>query len=174
MNAWSTFLSRSARSSRIGAPAKLRDFVQKPSCPRCGRPSPSTQRRLAHVPAEDPNFTSIVDNPPNLVKTGDRHGPGLIILGEATCYESTVSELTVLSAHSYYRICPRKLAGPTARVEDETDRQTRRPPRPTSATITSSDRPGRHRRLRLPEGLRYGALSTRPGDADRTADTWWQ
>ncbi|EDN98319.1 hypothetical protein SS1G_13177 [Sclerotinia sclerotiorum 1980 UF-70] len=30
--------------------------------------------------ADDPNFTSIVDNPPNLVRTGRRHGPGLIIL----------------------------------------------------------------------------------------------
>lgn len=32
-------------------------------------------------PADDPNFTSIIDNPPNLVRTGKRHGPGLIILG---------------------------------------------------------------------------------------------
>lgn len=38
-------------------------------------------RRLAHIPAEDPHFLSIVDNPPKLVKVGSRHGPGLIILG---------------------------------------------------------------------------------------------
>ncbi|KKY34965.1 putative surf1 family protein [Diaporthe ampelina] len=31
-------------------------------------------------PADDPNFTSILDNPPNLVRAGRRHGPGLIIL----------------------------------------------------------------------------------------------
>ena len=38
-------------------------------------------RRLAHTPAEDPNFLSIVDNPPTPVKSGKQHGPGLIILG---------------------------------------------------------------------------------------------
>ncbi|KAI1307464.1 SURF1 family protein [Xylaria venustula] len=31
-------------------------------------------------PGDDPNFTSILDNPPELVRTGRRHGPGLIIL----------------------------------------------------------------------------------------------
>ncbi|KAJ4416065.1 surf-like protein [Gnomoniopsis sp. IMI 355080] len=31
-------------------------------------------------PADDPNFTSILDNPSTLVRTGRRHGPGLIIL----------------------------------------------------------------------------------------------
>ncbi|KAK7537247.1 COX1 assembly protein-like protein Shy1 [Phyllosticta citribraziliensis] len=31
-------------------------------------------------PADDPSFTSIVDQPATLVKTGRRHGPGLIIL----------------------------------------------------------------------------------------------
>lgn len=40
----------------------------------------STPRR-ARQPADDPGFTSIVDNPPELVRTGRRHGPGLIILG---------------------------------------------------------------------------------------------
>ena len=39
------------------------------------------QRRFAHNPADDPLFRSIVDNPPNLVSTGRRHGPGLIVLG---------------------------------------------------------------------------------------------
>lgn len=32
-------------------------------------------------PADDPSFVSIVDNPPNLIRTGKRHGLGLIILG---------------------------------------------------------------------------------------------
>ncbi|KAI9819197.1 MAG: surf-like protein [Pycnora praestabilis] len=48
-------------------------------CPKCRRP-PMLQRRLAHTPAEDPNFTSIVDNPPEIVRSGRRHGPGLIVL----------------------------------------------------------------------------------------------
>ncbi|KAI0857304.1 SURF1 family-domain-containing protein [Xylaria cubensis] len=34
----------------------------------------------ARQPGDDPNFTSILDNPPELVRTGRRHGPGLIIL----------------------------------------------------------------------------------------------
>ncbi|KAF3765083.1 putative Shy1, mitochondrial inner membrane protein [Cryphonectria parasitica EP155] len=31
-------------------------------------------------PADDPNFHSILDNPPQLVRTGRRHGPGLLVL----------------------------------------------------------------------------------------------
>ncbi|KAI0545864.1 SURF1 family-domain-containing protein [Xylaria curta] len=34
----------------------------------------------ARQPGDDPTFTSILDNPPDLVRTGRRHGPGLIIL----------------------------------------------------------------------------------------------
>ncbi|EGE09557.1 COX1 assembly protein [Trichophyton equinum CBS 127.97] len=44
---------------------------------QCGR---KTQVRRAHTPAEDPNWTSIVDNPAKLVRTGGKHGYGLIIL----------------------------------------------------------------------------------------------
>ncbi|CAD6447812.1 deda0a7a-6d45-4e83-b0a7-64087137f234 [Sclerotinia trifoliorum] len=40
----------------------------------------SDTRVKSRQAADDPNFTSIVDNPPNLVRTGRRHGPGLIIL----------------------------------------------------------------------------------------------
>ncbi|MCJ1358808.1 MAG: surf-like protein [Icmadophila ericetorum] len=36
--------------------------------------------RFLHNPADSPDFKSIVDNPPNLVRSGKRHGPGLIIL----------------------------------------------------------------------------------------------
>ena len=39
------------------------------------------QKRSVHMPADDPNFISIVDNPPTLIRSGRRHGPGLIILG---------------------------------------------------------------------------------------------
>ena len=42
------------------------------------RPPPEYE---APQPADDPNFTSILDNPPELVRSGGRkHGPGLIIL----------------------------------------------------------------------------------------------
>ncbi|KAI4238095.1 MAG: hypothetical protein LQ349_001333 [Xanthoria aureola] len=37
-------------------------------------------RRFAHSPADGADFTSIVDNSPDLVKSGKRHGPGIIIL----------------------------------------------------------------------------------------------
>lgn len=47
-------------------------------CARCWR---KQQVRFAHQPADDPNWMSVVDNPARLVKTGKRHGPGLIILG---------------------------------------------------------------------------------------------
>ena len=79
MNASTSFLKLSAfRSSRSGSPRILRSFARGALCPKCGQ---SIQRRFAHIPAEDPNFFSIVDNPPNIVKSGRRHGPGLIILG---------------------------------------------------------------------------------------------
>ncbi|KAI1499980.1 SURF1-domain-containing protein [Biscogniauxia marginata] len=68
------------------------------SSPRCPPSSPSSRRPLTSTralrsppppqqrggngsnPADDPTFTSILDNPPELVRAGRRHGPGLIIL----------------------------------------------------------------------------------------------
>ena len=52
------------------------------------------QRRHVHAPADDPYFHSIVDNPPTLVKSGQKHGYGLIILG-------IVFELLSTTALSY-------------------------------------------------------------------------
>ncbi|MCJ1226169.1 surf-like protein [Toensbergia leucococca] len=66
---------------RLSSQFQAISCVQKKTlaCPKCGQP-PLFQRRFAHTPADDPNFFSIVDNPPNLVKSGKRHGPGLIVL----------------------------------------------------------------------------------------------
>ncbi|KAL8954007.1 MAG: hypothetical protein Q9222_000168 [Ikaeria aurantiellina] len=36
--------------------------------------------RSAHSPAEETNFTSLVDNGPDIVRSGRRHGPGIIVL----------------------------------------------------------------------------------------------
>lgn len=58
-----------------GNPQKI---WQNSTWPRYGR-----GRRFAHNPADDASFLSIVDNPPNLVRKGRRHGPGLIVLGRA-------------------------------------------------------------------------------------------
>ncbi|KAI2472314.1 SURF1-domain-containing protein [Annulohypoxylon bovei var. microspora] len=44
------------------------------------RPFTHSTRGGARPPAEDPGFTSILDNPPELVRAGRRHGPGLIVL----------------------------------------------------------------------------------------------
>ncbi|KAL8413629.1 hypothetical protein RB594_005043 [Gaeumannomyces avenae] len=57
----------------------------------CPRPTPrftarrpisssSRARSEQRQPADDPNWTSAIDNPPELVRSGRRHGPGLIIL----------------------------------------------------------------------------------------------
>ncbi|ESZ89665.1 putative COX1 assembly protein Shy1 [Sclerotinia borealis F-4128] len=48
-------------------------------CPTYHRYFSSTRVKSRQA-ADDPNFTSILDNPPNLVRTGRRHGPGLIVL----------------------------------------------------------------------------------------------
>lgn len=54
-------------------------LLLRPPQPPCRRLLHSTPRRNRQ-PAEDPNFTSILDNPPELMRTGRKHGPGLIIL----------------------------------------------------------------------------------------------
>ncbi|KAK4674279.1 surf-like protein [Podospora pseudopauciseta] len=53
----------------------------KPSTPRKFTTSPPRRHGdPRRQPADDPGFQSIIDNPPELVRTGKRHGPGLIIL----------------------------------------------------------------------------------------------
>ena len=47
---------------------------------RYNRASLSFQR-LAHNSVDNPNLFSAVDDPPILVRTGKKHGPGLIVLG---------------------------------------------------------------------------------------------
>lgn len=44
------------------------------------RPLSSSPRRPVKQAADDPSFTSILDNPPELIRTGRRHGYGLIVL----------------------------------------------------------------------------------------------
>ncbi|KAH9884030.1 SURF1-domain-containing protein [Xylariomycetidae sp. FL2044] len=45
--------------------------------PRPASPRPPSR---PENPADDPTFTSVLDNPPELVRSGRRHGPGLIVL----------------------------------------------------------------------------------------------
>ncbi|KAI6711032.1 hypothetical protein JHW43_006461 [Diplocarpon mali] len=79
MNALSSTL-RQARSFR--APSNAIKLLCAPvvrKCPACRHISQSAPRAKAQ-PADNPEFMSIVDNPPTLVRAGKRHGPGLIIL----------------------------------------------------------------------------------------------
>ena len=57
----------------------LRPALRPRFCPKCKSSSPF-QQRYAHNPADNPYFESIVDNPPVLVRSGQKHGPGLIVL----------------------------------------------------------------------------------------------
>ncbi|RDW63838.1 hypothetical protein BP5796_10340 [Coleophoma crateriformis] len=71
------------KSSGIARVSGHKPFLRRsfPSCPACRHISASARRsRPAPQPADDPNFMSIVDNPATLVRTGRKHGPGLIIL----------------------------------------------------------------------------------------------
>lgn len=41
-------------------------------------------RRSIQTSTTEAEFTSIVDNAPDLVRSGRRHGPGIIVLGNST------------------------------------------------------------------------------------------
>ncbi|KAI1811670.1 SURF1 family protein [Poronia punctata] len=62
------------------------DFTKPHLTRRSFTSTPRTQFRRSRArnqerqAADDPTFTSILDNPPELVRSGRRHGPGLIIL----------------------------------------------------------------------------------------------
>ncbi|EER24416.1 SURF1 family protein [Coccidioides posadasii C735 delta SOWgp] len=64
------------QSFRQNGPNRLRNI-----CSRCWRQQRQQQQvRFAHTPADDPNWISVADNPSKLVRTGHKHGPGLILL----------------------------------------------------------------------------------------------
>ncbi|KAI6089687.1 SURF1-domain-containing protein [Hypoxylon rubiginosum] len=78
---------RASHSYTSPAPSRCSHAILRPSRPSSShtpsifrRPFTQTPSRAARPPAEDPSFTSVLDNPPELVRTGRRHGPGLIIL----------------------------------------------------------------------------------------------
>lgn len=64
--------------SRFSSGRVLRGSKPQSICRRCQK---QQQKRFAHTPADDPNWISVADHPAKLVRTGQRHGPGLIILG---------------------------------------------------------------------------------------------
>ncbi|KAH8907930.1 SURF1-domain-containing protein [Coniochaeta sp. PMI_546] len=71
-------LSRVLRlSSRRISPSS---FPKHTASTQLSRPISSTPHRPVKQAADDPSFTSILDNPPELIRTGRRHGYGLIVL----------------------------------------------------------------------------------------------
>lgn len=105
-----------------------------------------SQRRWASNPADRADFVSIVDNSPLLVKTGRRHGPGLIILGKPLQL-CEASLLTKSSTDTNYCFRSWHMAGKSAGLEDQTHCQIRGPFGARSATFASQGRPRGSQRL---------------------------
>ncbi|KAK2758054.1 surf-like protein [Arachnomyces sp. PD_36] len=75
MNPLNSTLHRAATTfSRFSA---RRTWKPQSICRRCQK---QQQIRFSHTPADDPNWISVADHPAKLVRTGQKHGPGLIIL----------------------------------------------------------------------------------------------
>ncbi|KAK4452897.1 SURF1 family-domain-containing protein [Podospora aff. communis PSN243] len=74
-------LLRSLPRQRMASSAD-RNALQKWTAPKVapGRRPFSTSPRQLRQPADDPAFHSVLDNPPELVRTGRKHGWGLIVL----------------------------------------------------------------------------------------------
>ena len=98
-------------------------------------------RRYSHdEPADQPGFTSILDNPPRLVRSGVKHGPGLIILGQT----STQGRLmkgpranSLSSSHARHSIRSGDMADISIAMEDGPHHEIRRPtPQTSFATST--------------------------------------
>ncbi|QPH17650.1 hypothetical protein C2857_002521 [Epichloe festucae Fl1] len=84
-----TTILRHLRAARLAhhasQPKNTRIVRQTPSRPRhftTTTTTTTTPRRQAdkQQPADDPNFQSILDAPPKIVRAGRRHGPGILLL----------------------------------------------------------------------------------------------
>jgi hypothetical protein len=157
MNASKTLLRQARSFSSTRSISRIRTQIP-PTCPSCRRISQSIRRAKAE-PADDPNFMSIVDNPPNLVRAGKRHGPGLIVLGTLStlraCHGMADSKY---SSNTYHRFRPWNLAGSTLRLEIQVNSQIRGSPGTRSPAFTSTYRSQCHTRLRLQKDIRHGSF----------------
>lgn len=101
-------------------------------------------RRLHQQPADDPQWVSPIDRPSQIVRVGRRHGPGLILLGTPLpllVYKSlSLSLIIIQSSHPHNSLCPRNLASPKTRLENQTDRKIRRSTRQASSAFTTAHR----------------------------------
>lgn len=138
-------------------------------CTRClRRTNNTTQLRFYNNNQfnDDQRWLSVVDAPSQVVRTGRKHGPGLILLGAP--YPShrpqpqTKTKLTYIqcSTHPHNLLRPRNMANPTSRVENQPNCQIRRPTNQAPTASTPADRPVRDLRVRLPSGRRDGHTPT--------------
>jgi len=107
-------------------------------CPTCRNIS-QTARRRSKQAADNPDFMSIVDNPPQIVRTGRRHGPGLIVLGTLPITPRTLLPNLWNSYNTNHCLCARNMASPTPRMEIQTPSQARRPSSSRSPPSTAQD-----------------------------------
>jgi hypothetical protein len=102
-------------------------------CPQCRHISRTTSK--SRQLADDPGFSSIVDNPPQLVRAGRKHGPGLIILGTYASkynhnfpnYSITKLTCTLASNNTNNSIRTWDMASPTTLLENRSHSEIRRP-----------------------------------------------
>ncbi|KAJ9622722.1 surf-like protein [Taxawa tesnikishii (nom. ined.)] len=86
MNITRTFLRRIpplAESAQLGGVSRTIPQRSRWICPQCSQetsPARLQRRGYAAQPADNPEFVSIVDNPPQLIRAGKRHGWGLAVL----------------------------------------------------------------------------------------------
>jgi hypothetical protein len=112
MSASRTFLKQISQERRLLCISKNPRSSLVSRCPSCRQLS-YTSRRPARQAGDDPNFMSIVDNPPNLIRTGKRHGPGLMVLGlsPGSKRNSENSSNLEISPHPHNGFRFRNLAG---------------------------------------------------------------
>lgn len=87
----------STRYPRVPVLRTFRAIRRSPyhaACPRI-QSGVLPHSRLLYNSANDPNFSSLVDNAPDIVRSGKRHGPGIIILGSAARFMLPNDELTI-------------------------------------------------------------------------------
>lgn len=131
MNITRTFLRRIpplAESAQLGGVSRTIPQRSRWICPQCSQetsPARLQRRGYAAQPADNPEFVSIVDNPPQLIRAGKRHGWGLAVLGMGPfrkCPSSAYMLSCACSRHSHHSFCSRFMASPALRMEDRAHR----------------------------------------------------
>lgn len=81
--AWQHPISSSARSPRTA-------FELDSICARCRRQQTQVRFFNGQQMGDDQRWLSVVDHPAQVVRTGRKHGPGLIILGMLSSFTITI------------------------------------------------------------------------------------